>query len=151
MSKREKSKFAVSVAAWIVRLALGSAFLVSVADRFGVLGPHGARNVSWGDWQHFVAYVAILNWFVPSALASPLAIVDTIIESALGIALMLGLWPRLAARVAAGLLLAFAVTMTVALGIVAPVSYGVFSAFGGALLLATVSAPGSTAWSRRTI
>jgi len=32
-----------------LRLALAVTFLVSVADRFGWLGPYGTRNVSWGD------------------------------------------------------------------------------------------------------
>jgi hypothetical protein len=52
----------------LLRLALGITFLVSVADRFGFLGPHGAKNVSWGGWKHFVQYVATLNWFVPKAV-----------------------------------------------------------------------------------
>ena len=149
MQKGENGKVAIHVAAWILRLALGSTFLVSVADRLGMLGPNGARNVSWGDWQHFVAYVAILNWFLPHAVASPLAITETIIETAAGIGLIVGLWPRQMAWVAAALLLSFALTTTIALGIVAPVSYSVYSAFGGALLLAMVSEPGSSAWSRR--
>jgi len=63
MPKGEKSKVAIQVAAWILRWALGSAFLVSVADRLGLLGGYGAKNVSWGDWHHFVAYVgASRSW-----------------------------------------------------------------------------------------
>jgi hypothetical protein len=30
------------------RFALGASFLSAVADRFGLWGPHGAKNVSWG-------------------------------------------------------------------------------------------------------
>ena len=146
MRNGEKSRVAIEVAAWILRLALGITFLVSLADRFGMLGPHGTRNVSWGDWEHFVAYVAILNWFVPHTLAQPLATIETTTETAVAIALILGLWPRYVAGVAAALLLSFALTMTFALGIVAPLSYSVFSAFAGALLLATVSPPGPSPW-----
>jgi len=151
MHNHTNTKTASLVAAWVLRLALGSAFLVSVADRLGWLGPHGATNVSWGDWPHFVAYVAILNWFLPHIVAAPLAIVETMVESAVAVALIVGICPRLVAWIAAALLLSFALTMTAALGIVAPLSYSVYSAFGGALLLATVSTPGSTAWSRRAI
>jgi uncharacterized membrane protein YphA (DoxX/SURF4 family) len=122
-----------------LRLALGITFLVSVADRFGFLGPYGAKNVSWGDWKHFVEYVAVLNWFVPKALIPTLSVVESAIETVLGVALLLGIYQRIVAWCSAGLLLAFALTMSVALGIVAPLSYSVFTAFAAALLLGAVS------------
>jgi putative oxidoreductase len=123
----------------LLRLALGITFLVSVADRFGFLGPHGAKNVSWGDWNHFAEYVAVLNWFVPKALIPTLSVVETAIETVLGVALLLGIYQRIVAWCGAGLLLSFALTMSVALGIVAPLSYSVFTAFAAALLLGAVS------------
>ena len=119
-----------------LRLALSITFLVSIADRFGWLGGPGSKNVSWGDWKHFVQYVAVLNWFVPKVLINNLAVLETIIECALGIALLLGLYPRLVAWCSAALLMSFALTMSIALGVVAPLSYSVFSAAGGATLLA---------------
>jgi len=73
------------IARILLRFALGVTFLVSVADRLGALGPYGARNVSWGDWKHFVQYVAVLNWFVPKALIPALSVLETI-ETVLGIA-----------------------------------------------------------------
>ena len=126
----------------LLRLALGITFLVAVADRFGLLGANGARNVSWGDWKHFVAYVAVLNWFVPKALIPALSILETIIEAGLGVALLVGVYPRIVAWCTAGLLLLFALTMSVALGVVAPLSYSVFTAFGAALLLGATAASG---------
>ena len=33
-----------------LRLVLGGAFLSAVADRFGLWGPAGTRNASWGDF-----------------------------------------------------------------------------------------------------
>jgi len=119
-----------------LRLALGITFLVSIADRLGWLGGPGSKNVSWGNWKHFVQYVAILNWFVPKVVINSLALLETIIEGALGIALLLGLYPRLVAWCSAVLLTSFALTMSIALGIVAPLSYSVFSAAAGATLLA---------------
>src|SRR5215813_15500220 len=95
-----------------VRLALGITFLVSIADRFGWLGRPGSKNVSWGDWKHFVQYVAILNWFVPKALISGLAVLETAIELGLGVALVLGIYMRVVAWSSAALLMAFALTMT---------------------------------------
>jgi uncharacterized membrane protein YphA (DoxX/SURF4 family) len=131
----------LQVAKILLRLALGITFLVSVADRFGALGPYGARNVSWGDWGHFVQYVATLNWFVPKTLIPALSVSETVIETALGAALLIGLWQRIVAWCSAALLLSFALTMSLALGIVAPLSYSVFTAFGAALLLGAVARP----------
>ena len=44
-----------------LRLALGMTFLVSIADRFGVFGPYGARNVSWGDSGHTLSNMSPLS------------------------------------------------------------------------------------------
>lgn len=124
-----------------LRLALGMTFLVSIADRFDLLGPPGARNVSWGDWKHFVQYVAVLNWFVPKALIPVLSVLETVIETALGVALLIGVYQRTVAWCSAGLLLSFALTLSVALGIVQPFSYSVFTAVAAALLLGAVAPP----------
>jgi putative oxidoreductase len=126
-----------------LRLALGITFLVSVGDRVGLFGPFGAKNVSWGDWSHFVQYVAVLNWYVPKDLIPVLAVLETIIEVALGVALLLGIHQRAVAWSSAALLMSFALTMSVALGITAPLSYSVFTAAGSALLLGAVTVPGA--------
>jgi uncharacterized membrane protein YphA (DoxX/SURF4 family) len=136
-----KNERILPVARILLRLALGITFLVSVADRFGALGRYGTRNVSWGDWKHFVQYVATLNWFVPKALIPALSVLETAIETALGIALLVGLWERIVAWCSAALLLSFALTMSIALGIIAPLSYSVFTAFAAALLLGAVARP----------
>lgn len=80
-------------------------------------------------------YVAVLNWFVPKSLIHGLAVLETIIELGLGIALLLGIYQRVVAWSSAVLLMSFALTMSIALGIAAPLSYSVFTAFGAALLL----------------
>ena len=129
------------IAAILLRLALGITFLVSVADRFGLFGPYGAKNVSWGDWSHFVQYVAVLNWFVPKGLIPALAVLETIIEVGLGTALLLGIYQRVVAWSSAALLMSFALTMSIALGVLAPLSYSVFTAAGSALLLGGVAVP----------
>ncbi|HEV3410293.1 MAG TPA: hypothetical protein VG095_08355, partial [Chthoniobacterales bacterium] len=56
----------VTAASCFVRIALASAFLSAVADRFGLWGAPGAAGVSWGDLEKFNAYVAQLNWSVPA-------------------------------------------------------------------------------------
>ena len=118
-----------------LRLALGSAFLSAVADRFGLWGIFGQPNVAWGDFSHFVAYTAKLNWFVPPPAIPALAWIATGAELLLGLALVLGLFTRAAALLSGLLLLCFALTMTLALGIKAPLNFSVFSAAAGAFML----------------
>ncbi len=45
----------------LARFALGASFLSAVADRFGGWGPYGAKNVSWGDFAHFVEYTGAVT------------------------------------------------------------------------------------------
>jgi uncharacterized membrane protein YphA (DoxX/SURF4 family) len=118
-----------------LRLALGISFLSAVADRFGVWGAYGQPNVSWGDYARFVAYTAKLNWFLPAAMIPTLAIIATAAETIFGLLLVLGWKTRIAALLSGLLLITFALTMTLALGVKAPLNLSVFSAAGGALLL----------------
>jgi len=141
----------IALAGVFLRVAIGASFLVATADRFGVFGPHASRNVAWGDWSHFVQYVAVLNWFVPRSLIPTLAAIETVVECALGIALLLGAYQRAVAWASAGLLMSFALTMTVALGVLAPLSYSVFSAAAGALLLGAIAADPSPSGPRPSL
>ena len=120
-----------------LRLALGISFLAAVADRFGLWGSFGQPNVAWGDFSHFVAYTAKLNWFMPSAAIPALACASTCAEILLGIALVLGAFTRVAAFLSGWLLLLFALSMTFALGLKAPLNFSVFTASAAAFLLAT--------------
>ena len=121
----------------VLRLALGFSFLSAVADRFGLWGAYGEPNVSWGTFARFVAYTGQLNWFLPKATTPILAIAATFVETLLGILLVLGWQTRVAALSSGVLLLLFAVGMTGALGIKVPLDFSVFSAMGGAFLLAS--------------
>ena len=129
----------VGAAQWFLRLALAAGFLSAVADRFGLWGPAGAANVAWGAWQPFVDYVAKLNWFAPRASIPILAWTSTVAEVVLGIGLLIGWQLRWFALAAGLLLLSFAITMTSALGVKAPLDFSVFTAAGGAFLLAASS------------
>ena len=80
-----------------LRLVLGGAFLSAAADRFGLWGPAGTRNASWGDFAHFVEYTAQLNPWAPAALIPMLAWVSTGAELVLGVLLILGLFTRFSA------------------------------------------------------
>lgn len=125
----------LSLAGWAVRIALATAFVSAVADRFGLWGPPGAAGVSWGNIAQYNAYVAVLNWFLPAGLSGIVGWTATIAEISLGIALLAGWQLRRTALLTALLLLSFALTMAMALGPKAPLSYSVFSAASAAFLL----------------
>jgi uncharacterized membrane protein YphA (DoxX/SURF4 family) len=120
-----------------LRIALGGSFLSAVADRFGLWGAYGYPNVAWGSYPRFVAYTAELLWLLPPATVPPLALGATVAETLFGLLLVLGWKTRLTSLLSGVLLTTFALSMTLALGVKAPLDYSVFSAAGGALLLAT--------------
>ena len=122
-----------------LRLALGISFLSAVADRFGIWGVYGQRNVAWGNYARFVDYTAKLDWFLPAAMTPAVALIATAAEALFGLLLVLGWKTRITAFLSGVLLTAFALAMTVALGAKAPLNFSVFSAAGGAFLLATSS------------
>jgi uncharacterized membrane protein YphA (DoxX/SURF4 family) len=113
------------------RIALGSAFLSPVADRFGLWGKHA----DWGNFANFTRYVAQVNSFMPTSTIPFLALASTAAETALGILLILGIWPRRVALGSAILLFLFGTAMAISFGIKKPLDYSVFSASAGALLL----------------
>jgi uncharacterized membrane protein YphA (DoxX/SURF4 family) len=122
-----------------LRLAVGITFLSSVADRFGLWGPPGARGVSWGNFAHFAAFTRELNWFLPTSAVSLVAWLDTIVETIVGVTLITGVLLRASAMVAGVLLLLYALTMTFALGAEAPLNYSVWSASAGAFAIALLA------------
>lgn len=115
------------------RIALGVAFLSGVADRFGL---YTGRNVGYGDFAGFEAYTAKVNSFMPAATIPFLAWAATAAEFILGIALILGIWPRWVALGSALLLVLFGTAMAISFGIKSPLDYSVFSASAAAVLLA---------------
>lgn len=119
-----------------LRLALGVSFLSAVADRFGLWGAFGLPDVSWGDYARFVAYTTKLNWYLPTAMLPLVAALSTAAETLFGLFLIVGWKTRITALLSGILLTAFSLAMTVSLGVHAPLKFSVFSAAGGALLLA---------------
>ena len=104
------------------------------------VGAAGGPNVSWGNWDRFVAYSTRLNWYLPDALQQPVAALATAGELMFAVALIAGIYTRLAAYGAASLLTCFALAMATGLGIRSPLDYSVFvDAAGAWLLAATIS------------
>jgi uncharacterized membrane protein YphA (DoxX/SURF4 family) len=77
-----------------------------------------------------------LNWFAPAPIVSFLAWAATFSETVLAVGLIVGWQLRWFALGSGLLLLSFALTMTLALGIKAPLNYSVFAASAGAFFLA---------------
>ena len=130
------SKFA-GYATLLLRVGLGVGFLSAVADRLGLWGAFGQPNVEWGNFSRFLEYTHTLNWYLPAGLILPLGIIATGAEILFGLLLVVGWRTRVAAVLSGLLLLTFGVSMTLALGIKAPLNYAVLTGIGGALLLAS--------------
>src|SRR5215469_3410211 len=86
------------------RFALGVSFLSAVADRFGLWGPYGAKNVAWGNFAHFVAYTGQVTSLFPNSLTVPFAWAATVAETLCGTLLIAGFKTRIVS-VLSGLLL----------------------------------------------
>ncbi len=115
------------------RLALGAAFLSAVASRLGLWGAQSS------GWTGFVRYTAEVNAFMPVRAIPVFAVLATIAESSLGLALVLGIKPRWTALGAAALLAVFGTAMAISFGPKSPLDYSVYSASAGALLLALLT------------
>jgi uncharacterized membrane protein YphA (DoxX/SURF4 family) len=127
-----------SFAQLYLRVSIGAGYLFFGLDRLGVWGRPGGRNISWGDWEHFVRYAASVMSFLPYSLAGILAVPATIGEISFGLLLLLGAWTRIAAIGSGILAFLFAVSMAISFGIVSPLSYSVFTLSAASFLLASL-------------
>ena len=134
---------ATTLAIFYARVALGAAFLSAVASRFGIW----RHDPSLKHFANFLQRIAELNFFMPASTIPFLAWSATIIETILGIALIVSgflsfrpigraEWTRWIAWGSAALLALFGTEMTISAGIKSPLDFSVFSASACALLLA---------------
>lgn len=140
----ERAYSRVRPASIYARLALGAAFLSAVASRFGLWD--GTLDLE--HFARFTRYTAEVNSFMPARAIPLLAWAATVAELSLGLALVLGVRTRWAARGSALLLALFGTAMGVSFGVKSPLDYSVFSASAGALLLAHCA--GAAGGSQRT-
>jgi uncharacterized membrane protein YphA (DoxX/SURF4 family) len=129
------TEYGTDIVRLFARIALGASFLFPVADRFGLWGSYGAKNVSWGDFAHFVKYTGVVTSLFPGSLMVAFAWAATVAETLFGILLIAGFKVRMASVLSGLLLLLFATGMATGLGIKAPFDYSVFSAAAAAFLL----------------
>ena len=121
-----------------LRLALGIGFIIPVADRLGWLGTAGQKNISWGNWDNFVASTNTLLPFLSHPAAGVMGLLATMAEALIGVCLIIGYKTRVAAYAGFMLTLIFALCMAIFTGIKAPLNYSVFADSAGSLLLAMV-------------
>ena len=115
-----------------LRIAIASTMLSAVADRFGVW----EENSVWGNWENFEKYTRQLTLFLPESLSKFSAYTATFLEILLPILLILGFKTKIAASATGILLLIFALSMCISLGIKAPLDYSVWVGSAAAFLLA---------------
>lgn len=119
-----------------LRIALGTAFLSAVADRFGMWGAAGEANVFWGNFDSFLKYTALLNPYCPASIIPALGWFVTTAEVVLGFALILGTRTRLAALLSGTMLILFSLGQIIGVGIKAPLDFSVFTASAASFVLA---------------
>lgn len=116
-----------------LRFAISVTMLSAVADRFGFWG----ENSAWGNWDNFEKYAKQLTFFLPDILSTFSAYSATFLEILFPLMLIFGFKTKIAAYGTGFLLLIFAFSMTIALGIKAPLDYSVWVGSAAAFLLAT--------------
>lgn len=117
-----------------LRLAIGITLLSAVADRLG-LWP--AAYSTWGNMDAFIAYTGQITSFLPTVMTKLNAYFATAAEIILGILIIFGFKTKVAAISCGILLLIFAISMTVTLGIKSTFDYSVWIGGGASFLLAT--------------
>lgn len=116
-----------------LRFAIATTMLSAVADRFGFWG----ENSAWGNWGNFEKYTKQLTFFLPEILSTFSAYSATFFEIIFPLMLIFGFKTKIAAYGTGFLLLIFALSMAIALGIKTPLDYSVWVGSAAAFLLAT--------------
>lgn len=122
----------IDISTLLLRLALASGFLSAVASRLSLWGKQSS------GWNNFLDYTVQVNSFLPKSFISTIAVTSTLLETGLGILLLIGFKTNYAAFGAALLALLFAFAMTYSFGIKEPLDYSVFVVSAGAFLLANM-------------
>lgn len=118
----------------LLRLSLSAGFFSAVADRMGFW----KENIVWGNWENFLKYTAtLLPWFSEQWIQI-FAIVATAAEIILGFFLLVGWKTETFAKLSGILLLVFALTMMITLGIKKPLDYSVLTAAFAAFAISTM-------------
>ncbi len=120
-------------AIFLLRIALAAGFLSAVASRLSLWGSHSS------GWNGFLTYTAQVNSFAPSGIIPFLAVSSTVLETGIGICLLIGYKTRQASVGAAVLTLLFAMAMSISFGLKEPLDYSVFPVSASSFLLSCMT------------
>jgi uncharacterized membrane protein YphA (DoxX/SURF4 family) len=125
----------------LTRFGLAVTYLSGVADRFGAWGRNGSAHVTWGDFQHYVARVQAFLPKAPAVLALVLAWLSTVLDSAFGLGLLIGLRTRTMAFGSGILLLVYSLVFAVFSpgGLHETFASGLLGLAGASMLLALIA------------
>lgn len=126
------------IAQLLLRYSIAIGFLLPVLDRLGYFGSPGEANVTWGNWNNFVAYTQQLMPYVNLKTASFCGFVATATEVVCCVFLLVGYKVRYTALASFGLTLIFALSMMFFLHFRAPFNFSVFVVSFASLLLSTL-------------
>jgi uncharacterized membrane protein YphA (DoxX/SURF4 family) len=114
-----------------LRLALAATMLSAVADRLGLWGADSA----WGNWENFQKYTRQLTFFLPKSLSTMSGYLATFLEIVFALLLIAGFKTRYIAAFTGLLLLLFALSMSISIGVKSTLDYSVWIGSAGAILL----------------
>lgn len=137
LTRMSQQRRVCSAATVFARVALATAFLSAVADRFGLWGEAGTGEVGWGNFRAFTEYLQTIAPYLPAGSVNAAAWAVTVVELVLSVLLLVGMKLRCAALGSAITLVVFALSMFFFGGFETPLSASVFSAAAAALLLAS--------------
>lgn len=118
-----------------LRLSLALGFLSAVADRLGIWSDEFS---TWGTWESFLEYTAIINPWFPESMIPALGFVATVLEVVFAVFLLIGFKTSFFAKLSGWLLLIFALSMTFSSGIKGAFDYSVFTAAAAAFSLSLI-------------
>lgn len=110
-----------------LRLAVSTAMLSAVADRFGLWA---AKISVWGNMDNFLQYTQSLLPYLPTSLANAGGWIATVLEIAFSVCLLLGFKTKLVAKLSGALIACFGLAMFTSVGLKATFDYSVWNAVG---------------------
>lgn len=122
----------IKIVKLFLRIALATAFLSAVADRFG-FWPR--EQSAWGNWEAFLASTKVINPWFPESIIPAVAIIATGAEFIFAVCILIGFKTELFAKLSAYLLLLFAISIALSSSIKGAFDYSVFTASAAAFAL----------------
>ena len=110
-----------------LRLAVSTAMLSAVADRFGLWA---AKISVWGNMDNFLRHTQSILPYFPTSLANAGGSIVTILEIAFSVCLLLGFKTELVAKLSGALIACFGLAMFTSMGLKATFDYSVWNAVG---------------------